>query len=64
MQIQENNFDIFDSQIEYWEYLYSENDWNSTKDGLLMIILDCYKEINKRNWLQFEIVEFDKPSIE
>jgi len=42
------------NQKEYWEYLYSGSKWNCSKDGLLVILLDCFREIKRRNWLNFE----------
>ncbi|KAL4434984.1 hypothetical protein ABPG74_017740 [Tetrahymena malaccensis] len=63
-QKEENNVDIIDSPIEYWNYLYSGHNWNLTKDGLLQIILDCYYEINKRGWINFEANEEETPTTE
>ena len=39
---------------EYWDYLESGKSWDSSKDGLLHFMMDCFYEIKKRKWLQEE----------
>ncbi|KAL4480829.1 hypothetical protein ABPG72_001698 [Tetrahymena utriculariae] len=54
------NIDIIASPKEYWDYLYSGSNWNFSKDGLLQILLDIYREISKRKWLAFETSQENK----
>jgi len=41
---------ILRDSSEYWDYLNSGKSWNVNQDGLLYFIIDCFYEIEVRNW--------------
>lgn len=46
--------EILDDLHEYWDYLIGGHKWNSSYDGLLFFIIDCYQEVGQRNWVRSE----------
>ncbi|KRX03380.1 hypothetical protein PPERSA_12659 [Pseudocohnilembus persalinus] len=53
-QYNNHGTEIIEDPQEYWEYLYSGKQWNQSKDGLLMFILDIYHEIKINQIMSFE----------